>query len=245
MPRPPIALQLYSVRDEAARDLPGTLAKVAAMGYEGVEFAGFHGHEPRAIKAILDEHELLAAGTHTGIDALADDRIEDTIAAHKILGTPFVIIPWMPVEKRNSVAALAETTAELTRLTRRLADEGLRLGFHAHGDDMHPVEGGEGAYYRIARGTPTEFVLQYDTSNGVDGGADPVQPLLDFPGRSGSVHLKETDGKDIGEGRVPWSRVLEVAANAQWWVIEHEAATGPDGLAAVERGLRNLRSLPV
>ncbi|RYG33270.1 sugar phosphate isomerase/epimerase [bacterium] len=242
----PIAVQLYSVRDEAARDLFGTLEKVAAMGYKGVEFAGYHGHSAADIRAKLHELGLKCEGTHTGIDLLSDDKIEQTIADHKTLGTEWVIIPWLPGEKRNTPAAAKATADELTALTEKLRAEGLRLGFHAHSDDMHALESDDSAYYILGKNTPKDFILQYDTSNGMEGGADPVQPIVDFPNRNASVHLKETGGNVIGQGEVPWERVFEAAENGggvEWYVVEHESGQGTEALDAVAACLEALKGM--
>ncbi|MCS7309894.1 MAG: sugar phosphate isomerase/epimerase, partial [Armatimonadetes bacterium] len=68
--RIPIGVQLYSVRDDCAKDLPGTLAAIAKMGYEGVEFAGYHGYSARDLRKLLDDNGLKCCGTHIGIDTL-------------------------------------------------------------------------------------------------------------------------------------------------------------------------------
>jgi sugar phosphate isomerase/epimerase len=242
----PIAVQLYSVRDEAARDLLGTLGRVADMGYAGVEFAGYHGHDGETLRRRLDELGLKCEGTHTGIDQLAHDKIDATVELHKTLGTSFVLIPWMPEAMRNSPEAIRDTGLRLTELTQRLAKEGLQLGFHAHDADMRPLAGGVSAWDLLAANTPETFLLQYDTSNGVEGGADPVKPILDHPGRSQSVHLKETDGQVIGEGRVPWKDVFEACegvGKTEWYVVEHESRSGEEALAAVDACFQALRAM--
>ena len=246
----PIALQLYSVRNDAAQDLMGVLEKVAAMGYDGVEFAGYYGHEAEAIRAKLDEVGLKAEGTHTGLDALQPGRFDETVAIHKTLGCEYVIVPWIPKERRNSAAACAATAAELTELTKKLASVGLRLGFHAHGDDMDTLDNGKDAYHMLGEGTPEAFIMQYDTANGMSGGADPVQPILDFPGRNVSLHLKGYSkstghGAIIGEDDIPWDRVFDAAENGGgtvWYVIEHEDETIAP-LEAVDRCLQNVRRM--
>lgn len=246
----PIALQLYSVRNDAAKDLMGVLEKVAAMGYDGVEFAGYYDNEPEAIRAKLDALGLKAEGTHTGLDALQPGRFDETVAIHKTLGAEYVIIPWMPKEKRNSAAACAATAGELTELTRKVEDAGLRLGFHAHGDDMDLLDDGQSAYHLLGKGTPDTFIMQYDTANGMSGGADPVQPIRDFPGRNVSLHLKGYSrttghGAIIGEDDIPWKEVFKAAENGggtQWYVIEHEDETIAP-LEAVDRCLQNVRRL--
>lgn len=242
----PIALQLYSVRDEAARDLMGTLEKVAEMGYAGVEFAGLQGHSAADIRKKLDELGLKCEGTHTAIDALSDEKFAQTVADHKTLGTTWVIVPWLPADTRNTTEAAEATAARFTALAEKLRAEGLRLGFHAHSDDMHSLEGGDSAYYIFGKKTPDDFIMQYDTSNGMEGGADPVQPIVDFPNKNASVHLKETNGNVIGQGEVPWSRVFEAAENGggvEWYVVEHESGQGPEALTSVAECLNALRAM--
>lgn len=246
----PIALQLYSVRNEATDDLMGVLEKVAAMGYEGVEFAGYYGHSPEKIREKLDALGLVAEGTHTGLDALEPGRFDETVAVHKTLGAPFLIVPWIAKERRDTAAACGATATDLTELTRKVEDAGLRLGFHAHAEDMHPLDGGASAYDILGRGTPEGFIMQYDTANGMSGGADPVKPIEDFPGRNASLHLKGYSkaaghGAIIGEDDIPWDRVFKAAENGggtQWYVIEYEDES-IDPMIAIERCLVNVRRM--
>ena len=242
----PIALQLYSVRDEAAKDLFGVLRRVAEMGYAGVEFAGYYGHPTDEIRSALDELGLKAEGTHTGINELSDDKLAATVEIHHTLGAEYVIVPWLPEDSRNTPEACKATAARLTEVTDRLRNEGLRCGFHAHEGDMRPMNGGQSAWYVLAEHTPADFIMQYDTANGMSGGADPVKPLLALPGRSVSVHLKEVGDAAIGDGPIPWAEVFEACetvGGTQWYVVEHEAGSGPEAMAAVEKCLKNLRGM--
>lgn len=244
-----IALQLYSVRRDAAADLAGTLERVASLGYEGVEFAGFHGHDPKTIRTWLDGCGLVPCGTHTRLADLEGDAFETTVDAHVILGCDTVIVPGLPEDKRASRDACLRTAEELARIGERLAQRGLRFGYHAHATDFVPLEGGERPWYLIGEATPAEFLLEFDTANALEGGADPVRPLLDFPGRGMLVHLKEWGGRHggalIGDGEVPWSEVLRAcreAAGTRWLVVEHENEELMPAMAAAEGNLRNLRA---
>lgn len=241
----PIALQIYSVRNDAEKDLFGVLRRVSEMGYDGVEFAGYYGHAAADIRKALDDLGLKAEGTHTGINEFSDENIGKTIDIHHTLGAKFAIVPWLPADARNTVDACKATADQLTKITERLRGEGLRTGFHAHEGDMHPIGDGPSAWYLLAQGTPSDFIMQYDTANGMSGGADPVQPILDLPGRNASLHLKEAEDKIIGEGPIPWSRVFEAAENGggvEWYVVEHEAA-GVPAMEAVEACIKALRGM--
>lgn len=248
----PIALQLYSVRTDCANDFFGTIKKVAAMGYDGVEFAGFHNASAKDVRKVLDECGLKVAGTHTGIDALSDEKFDATVEYHKAIGATYIIIPWLPEETRNTPEACKATGAKLTALVDKLKPHGMTTGFHAHMGDMKPLPGANGkcAWDLLAQHTPTEFVMQYDTANGVDGGADAVQPILDWPGRGHTTHLKEYKGGHgkalIGDGDIPWAKIFdacEKVAGTKWYIVEHEDEAMMPPIVAVEKCLQNLRKM--
>ena len=89
--RIPIALQLYSVREDAARDLPGVLQQVARMGYQGVEFAGYYGHDAPTVKKMCDDVGLPVCGAHLGIDTLTGDKLEAVSYTHLTLPTKRIV----------------------------------------------------------------------------------------------------------------------------------------------------------
>src|SRR5579862_1563247 len=146
----PVAVQLYSVRNECQQDLFGVLRQVADMGYDGVEFAGYYGHAPSEIRKALDDLGLKAEGTHTPIGDFDDDKLAATVETHRTLGTTFAIIPWIPEDMRNSEEACLATAAKMTAIAARLESQGLRTGFHAHEGDMRPLAGGQSAWDLLA-----------------------------------------------------------------------------------------------
>ena len=94
-----IALQLYSVRDDAKEDLYGTLKRVKAFGYTGVEFAGLHGHDPLEVKAMCQELGLVPISAHVPLDDLMAD-MEATIDCYKKIGVSYIVIPYLKEEDR-------------------------------------------------------------------------------------------------------------------------------------------------
>src|SRR5439155_26936377 len=98
----PIALQLYSVREDCARDLPGTIAAVAKMGYAGVEFAGYYDRSAAELRKLLDDHSLRCAGTHTGLNTILGDELDRTIEFNRTIGNRYLIVPGLPKERRDS-----------------------------------------------------------------------------------------------------------------------------------------------
>jgi sugar phosphate isomerase/epimerase len=246
----PIALQLYSVRDDCAQDFFGTIAKVATMGYAGVEFAGYHGASAADLRKCLDDNGLKCAGTHAGYATLQDDQLGATIEYHRVLGCENLVVPWLPEETRNTPDAVKATADGLNAISEKLKPHGMRTGFHVHSGDMKPLSNGRSAWDLLGEYTTKDFVMQYDTANGMAGGADPVQPILDWPGRGITTHLKEWSGehgaKVIGEGMIPWAKVFEACesvAGTQWYIVEHESYEGMTPMDAVDACLKNLRGM--
>lgn len=244
----PIALQLYSVRQLCAQDLPGTLAAVAKMGYVGVEFAGYHGRSAQELKKLLDDNGLKVAGTHIGIDTLLGDQLERTIEFNRIIGNKFLIVPGLPEERRNSRAAWLETARLMNEAAERAAPHGMRVGYHNHWVEFQPLEG-ELPWDTFFSNTRPEVVMQLDTGNALHGGADPIPFLRKYPGRAATVHLKEYSASNekalIGEGDVRWDEffsLCESIGGTEWYIVEQETYAYPP-LECVHRCLQNLRRM--
>ena len=219
------------------------------MGYEGVEFAGYHGVTAVQLARALGDLGLKSPSTHAGWATLQPDTIEETILFHKTLGCPLLIVPGIPQEMRATKESCLETADRFTSVLEHLRAEGLGCGYHCHEADMRPLPSGELPWDVIAQNTPDDFVLQYDTANGMSAGASAVQPIVDYPGRGKSLHVKEHSapgvGAVIGEGEVPWSEVLAVAKDAEWLVVEHEQygdRTPMDGARLCVDALRKLQA---
>src|SRR5579871_291938 len=136
-----VGLQLYSVRDDCAKDLPGVLKAVAKMGYTGVEFAGYHGRSAEELRKMLDEDKLQCYGTHLDLNALLGDNFEKTVAFCKVLGCKFLVVPWLPEERRNSKQAVLETARLFGEIARKLAPYGMSLGWHNENYEFREVDG--------------------------------------------------------------------------------------------------------
>jgi sugar phosphate isomerase/epimerase len=111
-----VALQLYSVRDHTEKDFLGTIKKVAEMGYDAVQFAGFFDTPALEVKAVLEECSLKVAGAHIGIDLLTEDKMEETLRYQRMIGNDLIICPWLPEEMRDSKEAYQRTAERLNQI---------------------------------------------------------------------------------------------------------------------------------
>ena len=207
----PIALQLYSVRDDAARDLPHVLEAVAKMGYAGVEFAGYYGHSAQDVRKLLDDNGLQCAGGHIGIDTLQGEALPATVEFQQTLGNKHLIVPGLPAQYTESKAAWLRTAHTMNDIAERLRPHGMRTGYHNHHTEFHPMDG-ELPWDIFFGNTNPEVIMQFDTGNARHGGAEASPFLKRYPGRAITVHLKEysatNDKALIGEGEVPWPEIF-------------------------------------
>lgn len=248
MPRIPIALQLYSIRDEAAKDLPGVLAAVKKMGYEGVEFAGFYGHDAPTVRKMLDDNGLKMAGAHVGIDTLLGDELEKSVAFHKTLGNQYLIVPGFGEKWRSSREAWQQTARTMNEIAERLRPHGMQTGYHNHSIEFTPMDG-ELPWDTFFGNTDADVIMQFDTGNAMHGGAEALPFLQRYPGRATTVHLKEysatNDKALVGEGDVPFQEIFAVCESTggtRWYIVEQESySAGP--LECVDKCLQNLKAM--
>src|SRR2546421_7071587 len=125
-----VALQLYTVRDEMARDFAGTLRHVAEMGYAAVEFAGYGSLTSVQMTALLAETGLQAVSTHVGLANLEQD-LEQAITYCLDIGCPFLVVPWLAPELRKA-EGMQTLAARFNEMGRRCRERGVTLGYHNH-----------------------------------------------------------------------------------------------------------------
>ncbi len=248
MARIPIALQLYSVREDCEKDFPNTLKAVAKMGYEGVDFAGYYGYEAKEIRKMLDDLGLKVAGAHIGLETLLGDEFKKTVEFHKIIDNKFLIAPGLAESRRNSKAAWLDTAKVFNGIAAKLKPEGMFTGYHNHSVEFTPMEG-EMPWDLLFGNTVPEVVMQIDTGNSLHGGADSVPYLEKYPGRALTVHLKafakDNDKALIGEDEVRWNdvfRLCETTGKTQWYIVEQESYAYPP-LECVDKCLQNLKKM--
>jgi len=242
-PKIPVGVQLYSVRDLCAKDLAGTLAQVARIGYKGVEWAGYYNRSARELRKMLDDVGLVTCGTHTPYESILPDKLSATIEFNQVLGNRFLIVPWMEGKTR-------EEWLQKARLFNEVADKvrahGMYVGYHAHAHDFQKFDG-ETAWDLFFGNTHPDVVMQLDTSNCREGGADPVEVLRRYPGRALTIHLKPHGGGPeavFGEDKVNWPAVFEwceTRGGTQWYVVEHE--TSKDPMNAIRRAYEALQKM--
>ena len=244
----PVGLQLWTLRTECAKDFPGTIAKVAKMGYKGVEFAGFYNYSAKDVRKMLDDNSLLCSGSHTAIDLLSNEKLAATMEYNRTIGNKFVVVPWLDRQKLTTKEAWLKMAATFNELADKTRSEGVHIGYHSHVGDFAKI-GDETPWDILFSNTSKEVCMQLDTGNCMQGGGDPVAILKKYPGRSLTIHLKEYSATNkkalIGEGDVKWKdifKVCESIGGTQYYIIEEESGAYPQ-LEAAEQSLKNFKKV--
>jgi sugar phosphate isomerase/epimerase len=243
-----IGLQLYSVRDECAKDLPAVLKAVAQMGYAGVEFAGYHGKSAEELKKLLDDNKLVSCGTHTSLESLLGEEFDKTVAFNKTIGNRFLIVPGLAAERTKSKEAWLATAKLFNEISAKLQPHNMWVGYHNHSSEFKPLDG-ELPWDTFFGNTDRRVVMQFDTGNALAGGAEAAPFLRKYPGRALTVHVKEysktNDKALIGEGDVPWKELIPLmrtTGRTRWLIVEQESYAFPP-MECVAKCLPKLKEL--
>ncbi len=167
------------------------MARLKAMGYDGVEFAGFYGHSAEDVAAMLQKHGLTAASSHVPLQAIRAD-MDGTIAYHKAIGCRFIAVPYLDDETRMGAAGFAQAMADIAEFERRCHSAGITLLYHNHDFEFVKLSGVYGLdfLYTAIPALQTEL----DTCWVKYAGECPVKYLQKYAGRAPIVHLKDYVG---------------------------------------------------
>ncbi len=233
-----LSVQLYSIRDAVAADLPGAMARLAATGVTRVEPFDVTS-DPEGLRGALAAAGLSAPSVHARVDAGADlDRIFEASAT---IGARTVIHPYTAPERWTSAMGVDAVAEELAQAADAARAYGLRVGYHNHHWELASRLGGRPALERLVERLPPAVVLELDTYWAAVGGEDVVALLGRLGERVRLLHLKDGPIEEdkatqlpLGSGAMPVGAIVEAARAAELGVLEFDEYAGDvfDGLAA-------------
>lgn len=249
----PVGLELYSVRDQLAKDDRGTVRAVAKMGYQIVEFYApyydwttAHAQEMRKL---MDDLGIRCRSTHNGPQSFAAESLSKTVDLNHALGATYVVMASSP--RVTTLDGWKKIADQLNESSERFKPAGLRAGYHNHQTEFQPLEG-KRPMEVLAANTQSDIMLQLDVGTCVEVGSDPVAWVKANPGRIRSMHCKDWSpdaGKGyqvlFGEGVVPWKALFAAAESVggvEYYLIEQEGSRFPS-METAQRCLENWKML--
>jgi sugar phosphate isomerase/epimerase len=236
----PVALQLWSLRDDCARDFAGTVSAVSKMGYTGVELAGYGNLDAKSAKAAIEAAHLKVAGMHHPIQAFNDD-VQKIVGDALLLGSPNVTCAWWPDTHFVSDTACQEIGRRLNEIGSMMRAYGLRFSYHNHGGEMRRLNGRTALEWMLGASEPRNVEAEVDVYWANFGGVPPGDLLRRLGSRCTLVHLK--DSKEIGRGPVDFREVfaaVDSVGAAEWLIVEIDEYSRPP-LESVQECIEKLR----
>ena len=247
----PIAVQLHTIRQEMSEDMPGTLKRVAEIGYHGVELVRFDSQpEAGELKAMIDDCGLKLVSSHAGYDELKDS-FDATIEYHRELGHRDLVLGAVPPDMRASDELWMAAVREVHEIARRCKDAGFRLSMHNHAFELEEtINGVEAHHYIFTHIPPVLLNAQLDTFFIEDVGKDPAEYIRKFKGRGPLLHIKDKgkpedpdDQTQIGNGTIDWDAAFAAAVESgvEWYIVEQKRESVP-GIESVKTSFDYLQS---
>lgn len=245
----PVALQLYTVRDDLAADYVGTLRRVAEMGYTAIELGSTDALVLPDLPAVLADLGLRAVAMHIGFEECEGDP-SAALAAARALGCGYTICSSIPEERRGDAAAYRAVGAVLTQAGATAREYGLRFAYHNHAFEFAPLEDRHAFDILMDAADPALVASEFDVYWASYGQVDPVAYIRTLGRRCRLIHLKDMapdadrSFAEVGEGILDLASIIAAGqeVGAEWYIVEQDISTIRPPLEAARLSLQNMRA---
>ena len=246
-----VGVQLYTVRSTMKTDFEGTIAKVAAIGYKEVEFAGYFDHSPKDIRAILDKTGLTAPSCHVAY-AVVENHLPEQIEAAQVIGHKFIVCPWID-EANRTVDGYKRATELFNKAGETTKKAGIQFAYHNHFWEFEPEASLGGKFpldYMLENSDPQNLKFELDLCWISVADQDPVVYFNKYPGRFPLVHVKDIKKlphvapdqlktlkleeftphmTSVGSGTIDWKRIFSHSEKAgiEHYFVEQDVSQDP------------------
>jgi sugar phosphate isomerase/epimerase len=248
-----IGLELYTVRDALKKDFEGTLARVAKIGYQEVELAGYFADlnnlspPPQRAREILGSNGLAAPSTHVGYTLLAAESWPRVIEASQVLGHKYIVNPGIAPELQKTAEGWKQAAAVFNRAGNESMRSGIQFAYHNHVVEFKPVDGKLPYDILLSECDPKLVKMEMDLGWAHHAGADALAYFAKNPGRFPLVHVKDFDAQgemtEVGKGVVDWKAIFAKAdvAGIKHYFVEHDNPRSP--FASIQTSYEYLKEL--
>jgi sugar phosphate isomerase/epimerase len=257
----PVGLQVYTVRDQLAKDVTGTLKKVAQVGFKEVEVDGFFGKTPAGFRSLMQETHLSAPAAHYGFGDLTSGWGKH-IEFAKAVGLKYMVVSALEEEYRTSLDGFKKAAEAFNKAGEQTRKAGIQFGYHNHNFEFNKF-GGTLAYDVLVKETDPRLVhFELDCFWMIHGGHDPVHYFETYPGRFPLLHIKDlkkgipasTSFKnpygnpftEVGRGVIDWKQIFKAAKRGglKHYFVEQDQCDIPP-FEAIKISYDYLRNLTV
>ncbi len=259
-----IGLQLYTIRDAMATDVPGSLKKVSDMGYKYLELASyadgkFYDYVPGEFKKMVTDLGMEILSSHTQVEArgITLDNATKMAEDHARLGVKYCVQPWVVEEARTTVSSYKNMVAEWNKVGKIMKEHGIQFGYHNHNFEFSTVEG-KIPFYDIfmAEMDKDLITMEIDLFWVTKAGQNPVDIFNKYPGRFQLFHMKDmytreapyfttdgvTDFAPVGAGIINFKEILaeKNVAGMKYMFVEQDSTKDGKPFDALLTSITNL-----
>jgi sugar phosphate isomerase/epimerase len=229
--RLPLAIQLYSVREQLPKDYTGTLKQLAGLGYREVEAAGYYNHSVAEVKQAMQDAGLNLVSSHHPSGDL-HKQFDEILAFNKELGVKYIICssptPKDPSRSKGNQLTLDDwrwNADEFNKFGEKVTAAGLKFGYHNHITEFHKTDGVVPYDVLMSRTDPAKVTMEMDCGWVIVGGGDPIACLRRYPTRISMLHIKDFKKSsapfsntnrpviaELGQGSIDYRPILQAAA---------------------------------
>ena len=242
-----LGMQLYTVRTEMEKDVDATLARVAALGYKEVEFAGYFKRTPAQIRDGLKKAGLTAPAAHVDYPSLTQEKLPAVIEAAQVIGHRYLVNPWIDETVRKEPDIWKRVADTFNRTGAATQKAGIQFAYHNHHFEFAPSDGKLPYELLLEQCDPKLVKMELDLCWISAAGQDPLDYFSKYPGRFPLVHVKGLSKKpdagasapiqsvmpsltDVGSNDViDWKRIFARSEQAgiQHYFVEHDIPKDP------------------
>jgi sugar phosphate isomerase/epimerase len=243
----PIGIQLYTVRDNSAKDFKGTLKKVADIGYKYFEFAGYGDMNAGELNAFLEEIGAKTCGSHEGYEKFIDNA-DAVIEFNDAIGNPYITIPYMAERLRKSADQVKRVADNLNLFGYKAKQAGMQLCYHNHSFEFDKIDGDKTVWDVLFSVADADMVkAEVDVAWVYNAGIDPVAFLEKWGDRVKLLHMKDLDKNKnlcpVGEGEIDLKKVADVGKKigVEYFIVEQDRTRkGKDIMDEIALSHKNL-----
>ena len=254
------AIQLYTLRNEAAADLEGTLRALRDAGYDGVELAGLYGRSGDEMRSLLEKYSLEPISAHIGLDSIEKPGV---LEEYEKTGIRYAVIP---MTSKPTDQTKAEFLSRIVSAVNKISSYGFTPGYHNHTYEFEISFDGEKWHDTVMNAIP-DAMAELDLCWLRVGGGDPAEYIERYKGRVDLLHIKDFVGKGylakpngdapavpltsgldfdqraVGDGVLDLDGIVKTAekCGTKWLIVELDSPQS--GTTALECAVRSAKAL--
>lgn len=242
-----VGVQLYTVQSEMEKDFEGTLKRVAALGYDEVEFAGLFGHDPREVHTLVGKLGMKIVSSHINSEILKTNP-EAAIEETKSLGAKYMVLAWIPPEQRQTLADWNNWVILINRVGKMCDEKGIRFLYHNHNFEFEKVEGVEPYDLLLEKADRRYVGFELDIYWLKLAGREPEPLFARYPKGFPLSHVKDMSKDkramvDVGDGKIDFAKIFKQSkiSGMNHYFVEHDDTKVP--FETLEKSIKYLRGL--